>query len=564
MAKKDDKYRIEKLESQIKKYHSHLKQFDLLCDMIADLQNKDQIRDIYKYIASKLHSIYKHTLVLYVSINEEIEETCLEYTAGVNEALLKKIINLTGFNPIGKKYKLLPQHNNYFRSGDLVEFPGDLHEFSKGEFPRVPAQAIQKLIGLHKIYTIGILKATNLLGAVHILTFNKTTITDKKFIGIFIKQAGIIIQKKKLDCKLKKSEQRVQLILRSLPDMMFIQNSDGEYIDFYIPENIDTDIPPQVSVGEKIHKVLEENTANEFIKAFARAKNSEQMQFLEYASFVGTEKHYYEARVICYDKDKFLSIVRDITKSKIASQKITCQNEQLTELNKGKDRFISILAHDLKSSFNSMLGFSDILAQNIEVLDREKVKKHVTIINDTAQKTYSMFEDILIWAKSQTGKFEFEPKKYNAAELIKDVIPQMQTSALNKNISIAYSSCEDILISADISMFKTILRNLISNAIKFTPAGGEISIHTDSTENYCQICVTDNGIGISEDTLESLFHKEQDISTPGTENEKGTGLGLLIAKEFVDRHSGKIRAESQPGKGSTFCFSIPKAEERPT
>ncbi len=190
------KQQIEQLQNENKFLKENQEKFNLLNDLFSEMLNLQDLESIYKYIAVTLQKCFANTIVLYVSVNEQANDTRLEAVEGISNKFFNKILNLSGFNPIGKKFKLLPTHNEYFRAGKLVEFSGGLGEFSASEFPYLIAKSIENLIGLHKIYTIGILKDEHLFAAIHFLTFSKTVINDNNFIEAFVKRAGIILQKK--------------------------------------------------------------------------------------------------------------------------------------------------------------------------------------------------------------------------------------------------------------------------------------------------------------------------------------------------------------------------------
>lgn len=230
---------------------------------------------------------------------------------------------------------------------------------------------------------------------------------------------------------------------------------------------------------------------------------------------------------------------------------------KLVELNSTKDRFISILAHDLKSPFNTILGYLDILSQNLRKFDIDKIENHVNIINDSSKKTYKLLEDILLWIRAESGKLPFEPNEYPLSVVFESVVEYLQPIANKKNISINCFTDSDLIITVDVNMISTILRNLISNAIKFSRFGSFISVYSENENNQVVITVSDNGIGIEKEAIPSLFNISRTRSTQGTAKEQGTGLGLLICKDFVEKHGGKIWVESEIGKGSDFKFSIP-------
>jgi len=209
------------------------------------------------------------------------------------------------------------------------------------------------------------------------------------------------------------------------------------------------------------------------------------------------------------------------------------------------------------------LGLSEILEESIQEFDIDDIKNMAGDINKTAQGTFNLLEDILTWARAQQGKIPFKPQQLSIKEICKNILVTLNPSANAKKIVINYSATDNLNVFADADMIKTVLRNLVSNAIKFTNKGGVININ--AVENYgnVTISVSDNGIGIKPDNLAKLFDLSQVVTTTGTAEETGTGLGLLLCKEFVEKHQGKIWVESEVGKGSEFKFTLPIFTEQP-
>ncbi len=248
---------------------------------------------------------------------------------------------------------------------------------------------------------------------------------------------------------------------------------------------------------------------------------------------------------------------QDISERKKAEIIINIQNDELKKLNADKDRFIAILAHDLKNPFNLLLGFSDLLLKNLHKFDLDKIENQLKIIHQTTNKTYNLLEDLLLWSKSQSGKLQLEPQKIVFKEICDAILNNLLNQAIAKNISISFFEQERIILKGDVNMFKTIMLNLIANAIKFTNNKGEIKICAEKKHINATITVSDNGIGIGKDYQTKLWDFPQPISTSGTSGEKGTGFGLILCKEFVEKHNGKIWVESDLGKGSDFKFTMP-------
>jgi len=232
-------------------------------------------------------------------------------------------------------------------------------------------------------------------------------------------------------------------------------------------------------------------------------------------------------------------------------------NEELNELNASKDKFFSIIAHDLKNPFHSIIGLSYILLDDLGSGNIQKAKEIGSAINTSSVETFRLLENLLEWANSQRGKIPFSPVDFNLADIINEELRVVEDMSAGKNISIKNNVNDEMIIFADKNMLRTVIRNLLTNAIKFTPRNGSVEINGKVLAEEWEISVTDNGIGMNTGFIQNLFRIDSGVSTRGTENEKGTGLGLFLCKEFVEKHNGIISAESSEGKGSTFKFRIP-------
>jgi two-component system sensor histidine kinase/response regulator len=250
-------------------------------------------------------------------------------------------------------------------------------------------------------------------------------------------------------------------------------------------------------------------------------------------------------------------ISRDITMRKLNEEKINLYVGELKELNATKDKFFSIIAHDLKNPFNNILGFSELLREEVRDNDLDAIEQYSNLIYSSAHQTFRLLENLLDWANTHRGHMIFCPEKLSLNEIVADVTDTLQQFAEKKNIELKNNITDDTIVPADKNMLKSIFRNLISNAIKFTPRHGKIELYSTVYDQQVEICVRDNCIGMSESTRNDLFRLDVNHSTKGTDDEKGTGLGLLLIKEFVQKHNGKIWVESEQGKGSTFKFLLP-------
>lgn len=242
---------------------------------------------------------------------------------------------------------------------------------------------------------------------------------------------------------------------------------------------------------------------------------------------------------------------------KATNKKLIESEKQLKELNKTKDSFFSIIAHDLKGPFNSLLGITEMLSEDIEILSNEEINNLSKEVNQNARNVYRLLENLLIWSSAQLGKYQFQPEIFDLNEVVTQSINLFRKMSKDKELNLDINLGSHVFVEADKNMIESVTRNLINNAIKFTPRGGKIAIKTKQLNGETMLKIEDNGIGMSKDEVDKIFNLESDIKKPGTEQEKGTGLGLVLAKDFVQKNSGTIGVESTEGKGSVFTITLP-------
>jgi two-component system sensor histidine kinase/response regulator len=261
-------------------------------------------------------------------------------------------------------------------------------------------------------------------------------------------------------------------------------------------------------------------------------------------------------------KSRDLIVEQNKKLSKVVEQ-LYKNNEELNKLIASKDKFFSIIAHDLKGPVGNLNSFLNFMTSQYENISKEEFKKDLSLLENASQKIKDLLENLLTWARSQKGDIQYKPENYSLTKLIQANMMLLESSAANKKISVINQVPEEMKGFFDYQMITTVMRNLISNAIKYTKSNGQITISGKEKDGFVEICVDDNGVGMSKEVCENLFKIDvKHFSTEGTGGEKGTGLGLILCKEFVDKHLGEMLVESEIGKGSKFKFTIPRSKDK--
>ena len=239
------------------------------------------------------------------------------------------------------------------------------------------------------------------------------------------------------------------------------------------------------------------------------------------------------------------------------NQRINHQNDELKKLNATKDKFFAIIAHDLKNPLSSFMSSSGLLSYHFSRLDEEEKLNLANSIYESGKRLRTLLENLLEWSMTQTGGMTVTPKELPLNELVNSNISLFELRANDKKIRLENKIQENINIFADENMALSVIRNLISNAIKFTPEKGNIYINAEVKNNFAEISVIDNGVGIKDEVMKKLFRLEDKHSSEGTNKEKGTGLGLILCKEFVEKNGGDIKVKSKENEGTKITFTLP-------
>lgn len=382
----------------------------------------------------------------------------------------------------------------------------------------------------------------------------------------------------KAEEKLREAQDKYRTLFLELKDAVYESTADGKFIelnpaglDLFKVKSFDElkyiDIAKEIYLRqderERFKKELERTGFVSNYQIDIKRLNGEIATVLETSMAVKNRKG---------EITGYRGILRDITEIKKNEERLRLlvekfenlniqlkkSEQELKELNSAKDRFFSIVAHDLRSPFSSLLSFSEFLVEDIDELPKDEIKSFAEKINESSRTVFSLLENLLQWSRIQTGKIPYEPITFNIYHKINQIMNLLKNNAEAKKINVVNDVPASAIVFADEDMMFSVIQNLLSNAIKFTRESGSIVFRAHPRENEIMVSITDNGVGIKEEDIRKLFRIDSHHTTYGTKEEKGSGLGLLLCKEMVERNRGKISVASKVGEGTTFSFTIPK------
>lgn len=352
------------------------------------------------------------------------------------------------------------------------------------------------------------------------------------------------------------------ILLANLLVAPFLQLSEPDFSSFYMRNSLIFWVIMPL-LGLTIHKKMFLFSALLYLAQFGVILNLIENEFLSNSSgtiFLVLVGYIYVIMYLLRSLEDSASKTENLIESlRDKNIELNKKKEQLDSLVKTKDKLFSILAHDLQSPFMGIAGLSEMIKNLAEKGETNNVVEYSKMITDTTVRTNTLFSNLLDWAASQTGELRMEPETGSLNEYINETIELLQDHQNKKHIEIERVNT-DISIFADPNGLKTILRNLLSNALKFTPENGSIKITAVKYDDETVVSISDNGIGIQKNNISKLFDSDRFISTEGTNHEQGTGLGLRLCKEMIDHHGGKIWVESKPKEETIFHFSLPNEE----
>jgi PAS domain S-box-containing protein len=310
-------------------------------------------------------------------------------------------------------------------------------------------------------------------------------------------------------------------------------------------------------VGQMVTAVVDDQEKEKMVERFTTVVETGQPDEFHYKHVdEQDEEFWYFGSVVKYG-DGVVSNFMDITKQKKIEEELRNANQELKELNRQKDKLFSVISHDLKNSISGSSGLYDLILEESEIYSKEELLEYLEILSSRVKSTSLLLEDLLLWSRNQFQSVTLNSEKLNFSEVTTDVFNSVKPNADDKEINLINRVSDQTFVYADDNILKTVLRNLVSNGIKFSNPGGEILVEAKRKDGEVEISVTDRGVGITEDALQKILNKNTNFTSYGTKGEKGSGLGVDLCIDFVELHGGKFWAESEPGEGSTFRFTLP-------
>lgn len=399
------------------------------------------------------------------------------------------------------------------------------------------------------------------------IRFGIMSVFYDKLINQIVTSVMDITERKQMEVSLRESEEKYRKLIEIQGEGFGIVNAEERFIFCNPAADKIMGVPIGSLVGRKMDEFVSKETFEKITKqTMIRQEGNQSTYEMEFIRADGDKRVMLVTATPTFNaKGEFestLGIFLDITDRKRIEDELKKNESELKVLNTTKDKLFSIVAHDLRGPIGTSADLLEVLMESYDKFSNDEQLKMLDILKNSAKSTYNLLETLLNWAIIQTGNLVFKPELFNLTKCLSSTVDSFAPTALSKNITLMYKPGDDIFSFADANMIQTVFRNLIGNAIKYTFRGGTIKLTAISLGQKTEITISDNGVGMDEETRINLFMQNKTSSKYGTENEKGTGLGLVLCKEFIEKHGGQIRVESELGKGSRFIFDIPKIQSQ--
>lgn len=528
-----------------------------------ELIHCNTLSEIKEFVVNKIYELLeKNAIITVADFNNQEGTWEMSFTRGLNKNL-EKILKIPGFDINKMKGPIIKDFKN-LTEGKLTELQFNFDHLTNGAISNSLGEKIVRILSLKKMYSISIHQQNIIYSNITILTKKDTKPINKQLIEAFMLQVSLFFEKRSAEHALAESEEMFRTLVQNQGEGAAIVNEE-EVFEFANPM---AEIIFGVGKGELTGKSLKEFIDDHTFELIEqqtqlRKKGNSSTYDIEIHNHKGEKRALLLTVTPQFTKDGdfegSFAVFRDISDLKKVEKELKSKENKLIQINATKDKLFSIIGHDLKNPLNSMLGLTRLLKRNLHTSNHEKVLHYLTMIQQAGMSMSTLLENILNWSQTQYDVSNVHTEELSMQHLIEDSLKVVQASAENKNIQIVKHFTPSAIVYADQNMIKTVLRNLLSNAIKFTKPGGKISIETHASDAKVTTKIIDTGVGIPKKNLDALFNVKSTTSTTGTAGEQGTGLGLIICKEFIEQNRGEIWVEKSDKAGTVFCFYLPVA-----
>ena len=561
--------------------NSHKKRqiLEIMHQVATQLLSVTEEREIYRIMSQAINQILPGTFLIITKLQPDDMNFRIMENSGF-DMYFSAIEKILGKDPYLMDFPfqdLTEEEREGFDNRKIHHFADGIYGLVHGRINKMICKVIESMLSVADVYAMGFCVDKKYFGGIvffvteELVKSGAMNEDTKLAVENIINQSSTLIQRMRDRAALKQNEKN--LLTTNLQIETLIENSSSGYLFEDVSRKIlkvnrafcnifgitNTDMIVGFDCKDACRKysVIFEEPEN-FVNEVERLLDENKALFNQ-------ELNMLNGRVLERD---FVPIIdgtitgylwqyRDITERKLTEKKLKEQTELLHELNITKDKFFTIIAHDLKGPFNSVLGLTELLLAEYDNISEDERLSYINLLYNSSNTSYKLVENLLEWARLQRGQVEIQREELNLAKIVNESIEPSLPNAAQKGITVTTNIENHLSIKADSNSIKTIIRNLFNNAIKYTPNGGSVVFNAHQNENDIEISIADTGIGMSPNRISRLFRIEESQSKRGTNNESGTGLGLILCKDIIAKHNGKIWAESKPGKGSVFKFSIP-------
>jgi PAS domain S-box-containing protein len=481
---------------------------------------------------------------------------------GVNENL-KKIGSLLGFDLINKHWKHDAFRAEMTKNSTITRYEY-LHDLTNDVISKTIIHLVEKTFNLGETFIVKVSKENKVLGDFTLFFQKNETLLHNKMVNLYVHQVGMFIDRNRIINSLRESETRHSSMISNISDIIGIVATDN--VLKYLSPNIEKWFgwKPIDLAGTNIFTTVHPDDLEQMQKTFsAHLENDNSIITVEYR-YQCRDGSYKPIELTATNLVKnpiihgILLNFRDITDRKKTEVQIQLNNKELIKLNAEKDKFFSIIAHDLRNPFGSFLSLTQILAESLPTLTTDEIQEIADSMKSSAANLFNLLENLLEWSRIQQGLVPVNNKVIQLLPVVNEGIETVKESAKLKNIDIVTDIPDKLEVYADSNILQTVFRNILSNAVKFTPRGGRIGLSSKAfNDRSIEIQINDSGIGMSQTLLNNLFRLDVPTNRKGTDGEPSSGLGLIICKDFIEKLGGNIWVESIEHKGTGFHFTIP-------